>query len=51
MKKTINVTLAIEVDTDLESVDDVMNSLSFSADPDDENVDVEHTEVIEFFEV
>jgi hypothetical protein len=51
MKKTINVTLAIEVDTVLESIDDTVNSLLFSVNPDDEMVVVERTEVIDFFEV
>ena len=51
MEKTINVTLAIKVDTDLEKVGDIVDSLSFAVKPNDEMVDVKSKEVVEFFEV
>jgi hypothetical protein len=51
MEKTLNVTLAIKVDTDLEKVGDIVDSLSFEVTPNDEMVEVKGNEVVEFFEV
>jgi hypothetical protein len=51
MEKTINVTLAIKVDTDLEKVGDIVDSLLFEVTPNDEMVEVKGNEVVEFFEV
>lgn len=51
MKKTLNITLAVEVDTDLEGVDDVINNIEVSVESISENVGVEHYEIEDFFEV
>ena len=51
MKKTLNVTLAIEVETTLDSVHDIMDNLSINVGEESENVEVERHEVVEFFEV
>lgn len=51
MKKTLNVTLAIVVDTDLESVDNIVDNLTFKVEEDSENVEVKDTEVVDYFEV
>lgn len=51
MKKTLNITLAVEVDTELDSVDDVVNNIEVSVDGISENVSVEHYEIEDFFEV
>ena len=50
MEKTLNITLSIKVDTDLEKVGDIVDSLSFAVTPNDEMVDVKSKEVVEFFE-
>ena len=51
MKKTLNVTLAIVVDTELEKVGDIVDNLIFKVEEDSENVEVKDTEVVDFFEV
>ena len=51
MKKTLNVTLAIVVDTELEGVGDIVDNLTFKVEEDSENVEVKDTEVVDFFEV
>lgn len=51
MKKTINVTLAIVVDTTLDKVGDVVDNLTFNVAEDSENVEVKSSEVVDFFEV
>ena len=51
MKRTLNVTLAIVVDTELESVDNIVDNLTFKVEEDSENVEVKDTEVVDFFEV
>lgn len=51
MKKTLNVTLAIVVDTDLESVDNIVDNLTFKVEEDSENVEVKDTEIVDYFEV
>lgn len=51
MKRTLNVTLAIVVDTELESVDNIVDNLTFKAEENSENVEVKHTEIVDFFEV
>lgn len=50
-KKTLNVTLAIVVDTDLTKVGDIVDNLTFKVEEDSENVEVKDHEVIDFFEV
>jgi hypothetical protein len=50
MKKTLNITLAVEVDTDLEGVDDVVNNIEINVISISENVGVEHHEIEDFFE-
>lgn len=47
-KRTINVTLAVEVETDLMSVDSIVDNISFAANELSENVDVKHIEVVNF---
>ena len=51
MKKTLNITLAVEVDTELDSVDNVINNIEVSVQSISENVGVEHYEIEDFFEV
>lgn len=51
MKKTLNITLAVEVDTELDSVDNVVNNINISVESISENVGVEHYEIEDFFEV
>lgn len=51
MKKTLNVTLAIVVDTELDKVGDIVDNLIFKVQEDSENVEVKDTEVVDFFEV
>jgi hypothetical protein len=51
MKKILNVTLAIEVDTILDKVGDVVDNLSFKVSEDSENVEVKSSEVVDYFEV
>lgn len=51
MKKTLNVTLAIVVDTELEKVGNIVDNLTFKVEEDSENVEVKDTEVVDFFEV
>jgi len=50
-KKTLNVTLAIVVDTDLTKVGDIVDNLTFKIEEDSENVEVKDHEVVDFFEV
>ena len=50
-KKTLNVTLAIVVDTDLTKVGDIVDNLTFKVEEDSENVEVKEHEVVDFFEV
>lgn len=51
-KKIINVTVSFEVNTDLLSVDSIIDNLDFSVTPISENVDVNGSVEIEnFFEV
>lgn len=50
-KKTLNVTLAIVVDTDLDKVGDIVDNLTFKVEEDSENVEVKSSEVVDFFEV
>jgi len=49
MKKTLNVTLAIEVDTTIEKVCDIVDNLTFKVSEDSENVSVVSSEVVDFF--
>lgn len=51
MKKTINVTLAITVDTILDGVDNIIDNIDFGIEANSENVEVEKHEVIDFFGV
>jgi hypothetical protein len=51
MEKTLNVTLAIVVDTELEKVGNIVDNLTFKVEEDSENVEVKHTEIVDFFEV
>ncbi len=51
MKKTLNVTLAIEVDTIIEKVGDIIDNLTFNINEDSENVEVKDHEIVDFFEV
>ena len=54
MKKTLNVTLAVVVDTDIEKVGNIIDNLSFPVVKDlmeDVELDVIDTEVVDFFEV
>ena len=51
MKKTLNVTLAVEVDAIIDSVDDIVNNISFDANECSENVEVVNVSIIDFFEV
>ena len=51
MKKTIQVTLSIEVETTLEKVGKVVDNLTFSITEDSENVEVLDHEVVDYFEV
>ena len=51
MKRTLNVTLAIVVDTELESVDNIVDNLTFKVEEDSENVEVKDTEIVDYFEV
>lgn len=51
MEKTINVTLAIKVDTNLTKVGDIVDNLVFNVVEDSENVSVEDKEVVDFFEI
>ena len=51
MKKTLNITLAVEVDTELDSVDNVVNNIEINVVSISENVGVEHYEIEDFFEV
>ena len=51
MKKILNVTLAIEVETTLDGVDDIVDNLYFNIDEESENVEVINSEVVEYFEV
>lgn len=50
-KRMINVTLAVVVDTDLTSVDNIIDNLKFSVEELSENVEVANTEIVEFFGV
>lgn len=50
-KKTLNVTLAIKIDTDLDKVGDIVDNLTFKVEEDSENVEVKEHEVVDFFEV
>lgn len=49
-KKTLNVTLAIVVDTDLEKVGDIVDNLTFNIEGTDV-VKVKDHEVVDYFEV
>ena len=49
-KKTLNVTLAIKVDTDLDKVGDIVDNLTFNIE-DTDVVEVKEHEVVDFFEV
>ena len=51
MTKTLNVRLAIVVDTELDKAGNIVNNLIFDAYPDSEIVEVKYTEVVDFFEV
>ena len=51
MKKTLNITLAVVVDTDLTKVGDIVDNLCFPVVEETENVEVIDTEVVDFFEV
>ena len=51
MKKTLNVTLAIVVDTTLDRVGDVVDNPTSNVAEDSENVEVVSSEVVDFFEV
>ncbi len=51
MKKTLNITLAVVVDTDLTKVGDIVDNLTFPVVEETENVEVIDTEVVDFFEV
>jgi hypothetical protein len=44
----MQVTLNLIVDTDLESVDDIMDSIDIEATPNDENVEVYDCEVVNY---
>ena len=45
------MTLAIVVDTELESVDNIVDNLTFKVEEDSENVEVKDTEIVDYFEV
>lgn len=50
-KVVLNVTLAVEVETDIEKVSDIVDNLSFKVEEITENVEVKDTEIVEFFDV
>ena len=47
-RRTIKVTLEVDVETDLMGVDNIVNNLSFAANELTENVEVKHVEVVNF---
>ncbi len=49
-KTTLNVTLAIVVDTDLNKVGDIVDNLAFNIEAADDVEVIEH-EVVDYFEV
>lgn len=49
-KKCIMVELSVIVDTDIESVDNIMDALEVSVTPKDELVEVNNTEVQNYYE-
>ena len=50
MKKTLNVTLAVEVDSDLDNVGKIVDDLNFSIESEGE-VKVKDHFVVDYFEV
>jgi hypothetical protein len=50
MRNRIIVTLGVDVDSDLDGVDNIVENLSFLVTEKSENVEVCSTDVIEFFE-
>lgn len=51
MKKTLNITLSVVVDSDLDKVANIVDNLNFKVEEDSENVEVKDVEVVDFFEV
>lgn len=49
MKKTLNITLAVEVDSDLDNVGKIVDDLDFSIES--EEVKVKDHYVVDYFEV
>ena len=58
-KVVLNVTLAVVVETDIinssdidiKDVANIVSNLSFKVEEETENVEVKHTEIVEFFDV
>lgn len=50
-KVMLNVTLAVEVETDIEKVSDIVDNLSFKVEETTENVEVKGADIVEFFDV
>ena len=50
MKKTLNITLAVEVESDLDSVSEIVDDLSFAIESEGE-VKVKDHFVVDYFEV
>ena len=50
-KVVLNVTLAVEVETDIEKVSDIVDNLSFKVEEMTENVEVKGTDIVEYFDV
>lgn len=51
MKRLLNVTLAIMVDTELDKVGNIVDNLTFNVVEDSKDVEVKDTEVVDYFEV
>lgn len=48
-KVVLRIDLRVVVDTDLEGADNIINNLNIDVTPDSENVEVEETEVENFY--
>jgi hypothetical protein len=50
-KKVLNVTLAVTIDTDINEVGDIVDNLTFDVTPDNNDVKVNDSEIVDYFEV
>lgn len=50
-KRVLNVTLAITIDTNISEVGDIVDNLTFDATPGNNNIQVNETEIVDYFEV